>query len=163
MEAEVSMSDSIPATTSSADATIPAAPLAHTAAECPQCFTEMQGDGAWWRARPAGSRLVGLVVSRAGLPSVVQQRDDLTRFGVPIEGFRHPAPETLEDWAARLDRFFGTLTRGDVLVVTTVEALGVSRADASRAVSDLRQRGVMVKVLAHGDRHLHTVTVAPPA
>lgn len=157
------MSDPIPTPTSSADATSAAVPVAHTAADCPQCFTEMQGDGAWWRARPAGSRLVGLVVSRAGLPSVVQQREDLTRFGVPIEGFRHPAPETLEDWAARLDRFFGTLTRGDVLVVTTLEALGVSRADASRAVAELRQRGVIVKVLAHGDRHLHTATVAPPA
>ncbi|MFX5611418.1 hypothetical protein ABTD85_23575, partial [Acinetobacter baumannii] len=67
------------------------------------------------------------------------------------------------DWAARLDRFFGTLTRGDVLVVTTLEALGVSRADASRAVAELRQRGVIVQGLAHGDRHLHTATVTPPA
>jgi hypothetical protein len=162
MEAEVPMSEPIP-TTASTDAVSATAPVAHTAADCPQCFTEMQGDGTWWRARPAGSRLVGLVVSRPGLPSVVQQRDDLSRFGVPIEGFRHPAPETLEDWAARLDRFFGTLSRGDVLVVTTVEALGVSRTDASRAVAELRQRGVIVKVLAHGDRHLHTATVTPPA
>ena len=156
------MSDPNPTPTSPADVTGAAVPIAHTAADCPQCFTEMQGDGTWWRARPAGSRLVGLVVSRPGLPSVVQQRDYLTRFCVPIEGFRHPAPETLEDWAARLDRFFGTLVRGDVLVVTTVEALGVSRADASRAVSELRQRGVIVKVLAHGDRHLHTATVPSP-
>ena len=47
----------------------------------------------WWAARPAGSRLVGLVVARDDLPSVIAQRDALADFGVPIEGFRHPAPE----------------------------------------------------------------------
>jgi hypothetical protein len=38
------------------------------------------------------------------MPSVVEQRDDLTRFGVPIEGFRHPAPDILESWSDRLSR-----------------------------------------------------------
>ncbi len=160
MEVEVSMSDPIPTMPSSADAagTSPV-PLAHAAAECPKCFTELQSDRDWWRARPSGSRLVGLVVSRPDMESVKQQRDDLTRFGVPIEGFRHPAPETLEGWAGRLDRFFGTLTRGDVLVVASVHALGLTREDETRAVADLRRRGVMVKVLSHGDRHLHDATL----
>ncbi len=133
--------------------------LPHAAAECPKCFTELQQNRDFWLARPDGSRLVGLVVSREGMPPVVQQRDDLTRFGVPIEGFRHPAPETLEGWANRLDRFFGTLTRGDVLVVASVHALGLTREDETRAVADLRRRGVIVKVLSHGDRHLHDATV----
>ena len=154
------MSDPIPTTPSSADAaeTGPV-PLVHAAAECPKCFTELQSDRDWRRARPAGSRLVGLVVSRPDMETVKQQRDDLTRFGVPIEGFRHPAPETLEGWSNRLDRFFGTLTRGDVLVVASVHALGLTREDETRAVADLRRRGVMVKVLSHGDRHLHDATL----
>ena len=77
--------------------------LPHAAADCPKCFTELQRDRDWWQARPAGSRLVGLVVARDGMPPVVEQRDDLTRFGVPIEGFRHPAPETSRSWEERLD------------------------------------------------------------
>ena len=42
-------------------------------------------DSDWWAARPAGSRLVGLVVARDDLPSVIAQRDALAEFGVPIE------------------------------------------------------------------------------
>lgn len=128
--------------------------LPHAAAECPKCFTELQADQLWWRARPAGSRLVGLVVSRPGMPSVVQQRDDLTRFGVAIADFRHPAPETLEEWPARLGRFFDTLHSGDVLVVANVHALGVTLEDETRAVAELHARGVVVKVLGHGGKHL---------
>lgn len=91
------MSDSTPTLPSSAGSAEGAhVSIEHAAAECPRCFTELQSDRDWWRARPAGSRLVGLVVSRPDMPTVKQQRDDLTRFGVPIEGFRHPAPETLE-------------------------------------------------------------------
>ena len=66
-------------------------------------------DSDWWAARPAGSRLVGLVVARDDLPSVIAQRDALAEFGVPIEGFRHPAPETGESWSERLTRLFGLL------------------------------------------------------
>lgn len=128
--------------------------LPHDAADCPKCFTELQRDRDWWLARPDGSRLVGLVVSRPGLPSVVQQRDDLTRFGVTIEGFRHPAPEPLEGWATRLARLFDTLAPGDVLVVATVHALGRDIDEETRTVAELRSRGVMVKVLDHGGRHL---------
>ncbi|MEV8368528.1 recombinase family protein [Microbacterium sp. NPDC064584] len=128
--------------------------LPHEAAECPQCFTELQRDRDWWLARPAGSRLVGLVISREDMPSVTEQREELTRFGVPIEGFRHPAPERLESWEQRLVRLFGTLKTGDVLVVATVHALGRDIDEETRTVAELRRRGVMVKVLSHGGRHL---------
>ncbi|MDZ8276496.1 recombinase family protein [Microbacterium aquimaris] len=128
--------------------------LPHTAAQCPKCFTELQRDSDWWQARPIGSKLVGLVISRDDMPSVVEQREELTRFGVPIEGFRHPAPETLETWEQRLVRLFGTLTRGDVLVVANVHALGRDIDEETRTVAELHRRGVVVKVLSHGGRHL---------
>ncbi len=128
--------------------------LPHPAYECPKCFTELQQDRDWWLARPAGSRLVGLVVAREDMPSIVAQRSELARFGVPIEGFRHPAPETLETWEERLVRLFGTLRTGDVLVVTSVHALGRDIDEETRTVAELHRRGVVVKVLGHGGRHL---------
>lgn len=128
--------------------------LPHAAAECPKCFAELQSDNTWWRARPVGSRLVGLVVTRDDMPSLIEQRDDLTRFGVPIEGFRHPAPETLETWEERLARFFGTLGTGDVLVVSSLRALGRDLTEERRTLDALRKRGIVIKVLAHGARHL---------
>lgn len=133
--------------------------LAHEAAECPKCFTELQADRDWWQARPAGARLVGLVIARDDMPSVVAQREQLTRFGVPIEGFRHPAPETLESWEERLVRLFGRLERGDVLVVTSVHALGRNTDEETRTIGALQRRGVVVKVLSHGARHLHDAEV----
>ncbi|MFJ6651576.1 dehydrogenase [Microbacterium sp. NPDC091313] len=141
------------------DTTADTAPLhlPHTAAECPKCFTELQRDRDWWQARPSGARLVGLVVSRPGMPSVVEQRDDLTRFGVPIEGFRHPSPETLEAWSERLQRFFRTLGKGDVLVVANVHALGTTLEEETAAVADLHRRGIVVKVLGHHARHLFDI------
>lgn len=128
--------------------------LPHAAAECPKCFKELQRDRDWWQARPTDARLVGLVVARPDMPSVVQQREDLTRFGVPIEGFRHPAPERLESWETRLVRLFGTLRRGDVVVVANVHALGRSLDEETRTVAALRERGITVKVLDHRGRHL---------
>jgi hypothetical protein len=128
--------------------------LPHAAVECPKCFTELQRDRDWWQARPAGSRLVGLVVARDDMPSIVQQREDLSRFGVPIEGFRHPAPEILETWEQRLNRLFDTFKPGDVLVVTDVQALGRNADEGTRTVAALTRRGVVVKVLSHGARHL---------
>lgn len=129
--------------------------LPHPAAECPQCFTELRADrNNWWRARPAGSRLVGIVVNRDDMPSIVAQRDELTRFGVSIEGFRHPAPETMESWEDRLTRLFGRLDHGDVVVVTSVHALGRDTEEERRTIAELRRRGVMVKVIGHGARHL---------
>lgn len=127
----------------------------HLPTACPKCFDEAQSDGAsWWLARPEGSRLVGLVVARDGLPSIVQQREDLSRFGVEIEAFRHPAPDVLESWSDRLARFVDTLKSGDVLVVTSTKALGVDRDEELRTIGELRQRGIIVKVLEHGQRHL---------
>jgi hypothetical protein len=128
--------------------------LPHAAAECPKCFTELQQNRDFWSARPDGSRLVGLVVSREGMPSVVEQRDDLTRFGVPIEGFRHPAPDILESWSDRVARLIATLRTGDVLVVANINALGRDAEEGSRAVAELRRHGIMVKVLSHNARHL---------
>lgn len=129
--------------------------LPHAAADCPKCFVELQRERDWWLARPLGSRLVGLVVAREGMPPVVEQRDDLTRFGVPIKGFRHPSPETLETWEGRLSRFFATLERGDVLVVANVHALGRDIDEETRTVNELQRRGVVVKVVSHGGRHLY--------
>jgi hypothetical protein len=103
----------------------------------------------WWAARPAGSRLVGLVVARDDLPSVIAQRDALAQFGVPIEGFRHPAPETGESWSERLTRLFGRLTAGDVVVVADKHALGRTVDEETHAIAELRRRGIIVKVLGH--------------
>ena len=128
--------------------------LPHPAAECPKCFTELQQNRDWWSAKPDGSRLVGLVVARDGMPSVVQQREDLTRFGVPIDGFRHPAPDILESWTDRIARLIDTLRAGDVLVVANIHALGRDIDEETRTVATLRRHGVMVKVLGHNARHL---------
>ncbi|CAH0215649.1 hypothetical protein SRABI76_02379 [Microbacterium oxydans] len=146
--------DPMKATASVDDALTSPLHLPHAAAECPKCFTELQQNRDWRLARPDGSRLVGLVVSREGMPSVVEQRDDLTRFGVPIAGFRHPAPDILESWSDRLTRLISTLGRGDVLVVANINALGRDAEEGARTVSDLRRQGVMVKVLNHNARHL---------
>ncbi|MFT4136055.1 dehydrogenase [Microbacterium sp.] len=131
----------------------------HTPSECPECFSELQRDRDWWQARPQGARLVGLVVARADMPSVFEQREALARFGVPIEGFRHPAPETLESWEERLGRLFGRLGPGDVLVTVNLHALGRDTDEETRTLRELRGRGVIVKVLAHGGTHLQDATV----
>ena len=52
--------------------------LPHAAAECPKCFTELQGNRDFWLARPDGSRLVGLVVSLVG-----RGRGDAWGHGLP--------------------------------------------------------------------------------
>ncbi len=151
------MSDSTELTTGSVqieDAQTSPLHLPHAAAECPKCFTQLQQNRNWWLARPDGSRLVGLVVSREGMPPVVQQREALTRFGVPIEGFRHPAPDILESWGDRLARLIDTLRSGDVLVVANTHALGRTAEEESRTVAELRRRGIIVKVLSHDARHL---------
>lgn len=134
--------------------------LPHAAADCPKCFVELQRDRGWWQAKPDGARLVGLVVARDDMPPVRQQREDLTRFGVPIEGFRHPAPEILETWEQRLSRLFDTLRPGDVLVVADLRALGRDVAEGTRTVAALGRRGIMVKVLSHGARHLQDAQTA---
>ena len=132
--------------------------LPHDAAQCPKCFTELQQNRNFWIARPDGSRLVGLVVARDGMPSVVEQRDDLTRFGVPIEGFRHPAPDILESWNDRLSRLISTLRTGDVVVVANIKALGLDADEGARTAAELRRHGIIVKVLSHDARHLADAT-----
>lgn len=134
--------------------------LPHDAAACPKCFTELQQNRNFWTARPDGSRLVGLVVSREGMPSVVEQREDLTRFGVPIEGFRHPAPDILESWNDRLARLIATLRTGDVVVVANIKALGLDADEGARTVAELRKHGIIVKVLNHDARHLADAAAA---
>lgn len=139
---------------SASRAAAPAHEHVHTSEGCPECFIELQPDGEWWKARPEGSRLVGLVVARPDMPSVTEQRDGLAAFGVAIFDFRHPAPESVENWEQRLERFFGTLRSGDVLVVANQHALGRTVDEETRTIGALRRRGIVVKVLSHGARHL---------
>ena len=75
-------------------------------------------------------------------------------FGVPIEGFRHPAPDILESWNDRLTRLIATLRKGDVLVVANIRALGRDADEGARTVAELRRHGIIVKVLSHNARHL---------
>ena len=58
-------------------------------------------------------------------------------------------------WEERLVRLFGRLVQGDVLVVTNVHALGRDTDEETRTLAELARRGVVVKVLRHGARHLY--------
>ena len=102
-----------------------------------------------WRARPVNSRLVGIVVARDGMPSIVEQRRQLSAFGVPIAGFRHPAPNVAESWEERLNRLFGRLDRGDVVVVTSAHVFGRDAAEEVSTIAELGRRGIIIKVLGH--------------
>ena len=126
----------------------------HHAIGCPECFEELQQNRDWWKARPEGSRLVGLVVPRDDMPSIVEQRNDLTRFGVAILDFRYPTPDAPESWEQRLARLFETLRAGDVLVVANERALGRRPDEVARTIRILRRHGLVVKVLGHGAPHL---------
>ncbi|WP_221585041.1 dehydrogenase [Microbacterium sp. G2-8] len=112
---------------------------------------EVSTPGDIWRARPIGSRLVGIVVARAGMPSIVEQRRQLTSFGVPIGGFRHPAPNVIETWEERLNRLFGRLDRGDVVVVVSARVFGRDATEEAQTIAELGRRGIMIKVLAHSE------------
>lgn len=125
-------------------------PLPEDAAALPEGFAALQQSPEWWAARPAGARLVGLVVAREDMPSIALQREALAGFGVPIGGFRHPAPETGESWIERLTRLFGRLGPGDVVVVANKRALGRDVDEETRTIAELRRRGVIVKVLGSG-------------
>jgi hypothetical protein len=126
----------------------------HHAIGCPECFDELQRNRDWWKARPEGSRLVGLVVSRDDMPPVVEQRNDLAAFGVAILDFKHPVPEATVTWEERLGRLFESLGPGDVLVVANERALGRTSEDVARTIRILRRHNLVVKVLSHGAPHL---------
>ena len=125
----------------------------HHAIGCPE-VEELQRNRDWWKARLEGSRLVGLVVARDDMPSVVEQRNDLARFGVGILDFKHPAPEGSATWEQRFGRSFETLQAGDVLVVVSERALGQTSDEVARTIRTLRRHNLVVKVLSHGAPHL---------
>jgi hypothetical protein len=149
-------------TDSTMDATTRATPEAsgvphepgHHALGCAECFEELQRNRDWWKARPEGSRLVGLVVPHPDMPPIVEQRNDLVRFGVAILDFRYPTPEAPESWEQRLARLFETLRPGDVLVVANERALGSQPDEVARTIRTLRRHNLVVKVLSHGASHL---------
>jgi hypothetical protein len=126
----------------------------HHAIGCPECFEELRRNRDWWKARPEGSRLVGLVVARGDMSSIVEQRNDLARFGVAILDFKHPAPEGAATWEQRFGRLFETLQGGDVLVVVSERALGQTSDEVARTIRTLRRHNLLVKVLSHGAPHL---------
>lgn len=131
----------------------------HHAMGCPECFEELQRNRDWWKARPEGSRLVGLVVARDDMPSVVEQRNDLARFGVSILDFKHPAPEGTMTWEQRFGLLFETLQAGDVLVVANERALGSTADEVARTIRTLRRHNLVVKVLSHGAPHLEPASI----
>ena len=126
----------------------------HHAIGCPECFEELQRNHDWWKVRPEGSRLIGLVVARDDMPSVTEQRNDLARFGVAILDFKHPMPESTVTWEQRFARLFETLRAGDVLVVANERALGRTPEEVTRTIRALRRHNLVVKVLGHGAPHL---------
>ncbi|MBM7831677.1 hypothetical protein JOE59_002382 [Agromyces cerinus] len=148
-----STTDASAATSTATAAQAPHGP-GHHALGCPECFEELQRNQDWWKARPEGARLVGLVVARDDMPSVVEQRNDLADFGVAILDFKHPAAEAPETWEQRLGRLFGTLRAGDVLVVANERALGQNRDEVTRTIRTLARHNLVVKVLSHGAPHL---------
>lgn len=150
-------SDQFGAPAPAAAATTPAPSThdhAHAAIGCPECFEELERHRDWWKARPEGSRLVGLVVARDDMPSVVEQRSDLAAFGVAILDFKHPGQQAPETWEQRLGRLFETLRPGDVLVVANERALGRQPDEIARTIRVLRRHNLVVKVLNHGAKHL---------
>ena len=88
------------------------------------------------------------------MPSVVEQRNDLARFGVRILDFKHPAPESASTWEQRFGRSFETLQAGDVLVVVSERALGQTSDEVAPTIRTLRRHNLVVKVLSHGAPHL---------
>jgi DNA invertase Pin-like site-specific DNA recombinase len=88
------------------------------------------------------------------MPPILEQRTDLTRFGVQILDFRYPTPDAPESWEQRLARLFETLRAGDVLVVVNERALGRTSDEVGRTIRTLRRHDLVVKVLSHGAPHL---------
>jgi DNA invertase Pin-like site-specific DNA recombinase len=88
------------------------------------------------------------------MPSVVEQRNDLARFGVAILDFKHPAPEGSATWEQRFGRLFETLQVGDVLVVVSGRALGQTSDEVAPTIRTLRRHNLVVNVLSHGAPHV---------
>jgi hypothetical protein len=88
----------------------------------PKCFDELQRNRTGGR-RDSRSRLVGLVVARDDMLSVVEQRNDLARFGVGILDFKDPAPRGSATWEQRFGRSTEALQAGDVLGVVSERAV----------------------------------------
>jgi hypothetical protein len=72
----------------------------HYAIGCPECFDELQRNRDWWKARLEGRDLSGSSSRVTTYPSVVEQRNDLARFGVGILDFEHPRSWGLGDVGA---------------------------------------------------------------
>jgi DNA invertase Pin-like site-specific DNA recombinase len=96
--------------------------------------------------------VVGLVVARDDIPSVVEQRNDLARFGVGILGFKHTAPKASAAWEQRFGRLFETLQAGDVLVVVSERALGQTSDEVARTIRTLRRHTSWSRCRATGRR-----------
>ena len=88
------------------------------------------------------------------MPSVVEHRNDLARFGVGILDFKHPAPEGAATWEQRFGRSFETLEAGDVLMVVSERALGQTSDEVAPTIRTRRRHNLVVKVLSHGAPHL---------
>jgi hypothetical protein len=73
------------------------------------------------------------------MPSVVEQRNDLARFGVGILDFKHPALEGAATWEQRFGRSFETLEVGDVLVVVSERARGQTSDEVAPTIRTLRR------------------------
>jgi hypothetical protein len=98
--------------------------------------------------------VVGLVVARDDIPSVVEQRNDLARFGVGILDFKPPmpAPKASATWEQRFGRLFETLQAGDVLVVVSERALGQTSDEVARTIRTLRRHTSWSRCRATGRR-----------
>jgi hypothetical protein len=110
----------------------------HYAIGCPECFDELQRNRDWWKARLEGRYLSGSSSRVTTYPSVVEQRNDLARFGVGILDFEHPAPGGSATWEQRFGRSTETLQAGDVLVVVSEGTLGQT-SDEVRTIRTLRR------------------------
>ena len=71
----------------------------HHAIGCPECFDELQRNQDWWKARLEVCEWSGLVVARDDIPSVVEQRNDLARFGVGMSRARSGRCDDTTSWS----------------------------------------------------------------
>jgi hypothetical protein len=129
-----------------------AAGVAHapatTRSEAPSASRSLSATGTGGRRHPRVRDWSGSSVARDDIPSVVEQRNDLARFGVAILDFKHPAPEDAATWEQRFGRLFETLQAGEVVMAE--RALGQSSDEVARTIRTLRRHNLVVKVLSQG-------------